>query len=128
MNNNTWPDQIKEVGFDFEWDEKKVWALDVPSTTVDIDQLIWHLDVPFLSENKEYDLTPREVLGNPGEHDKEYYRMMQSDLIHPIDVMENKGRLLILDGLHRLMKAFVQGQKNVSVRVIPRERIRDISK
>ncbi len=41
-------------------------------------------------------------------------------------IMENKGRWLILDGLHRLVKAHMQGLKKVQVRVIPRERIPEI--
>lgn len=123
-----WPQIINDVGFDFDWDEKKVWALDAPATTMDINQLVWHFDIPFLWQKSAYDLTPRAVMENPGLYDKEYYRTMKADLIHPIDVMENKGRMLILDGLHRLMKAFIQGQKQVSVRVISRSRIPEIIK
>jgi hypothetical protein len=37
--------------------------------------------------------------------------------------MENKGRWLMLDGLHRLMKAHLQGEKFVRVRIVPREMI-----
>jgi hypothetical protein len=120
------PQAIKDAGFDFDWDEKKVWALDVPSEWVPIGELSWHFDLPFLGD--DYALTPRQVLDNPGEHGAEYYRTMQADLIHPIDVMENKGRLLILDGLHRLMKASKEGHDKVAVRKIPRSRIPEILK
>ena len=40
--------------------------------------------------------------------------------------MENKGRWLILDGLHRLVKAYELGQKKVMVRIIPREKVPEI--
>jgi hypothetical protein len=52
--------------------------------------------------------------------------MLRADLSYPIDIMENKGRWLILDGLHRLVKAYKNGQKTVKVRKIPRERTSEI--
>jgi hypothetical protein len=121
------PAILREVGFDFHWDERKVWALEVPVEEVDIDVLRWHLDVPFLGRERPYDLTPREVLADPAAHREEYARTMRADLAHPIDVMWNKGRWLILDGLHRLMKAHATGSATLRVRRIPRELIPRIS-
>ncbi len=34
------PNIIDEVGFDFSWDTKKVWALDVPATEMNIEDLV----------------------------------------------------------------------------------------
>lgn len=115
------PQIIKDVGFDFDWNEEKVWALDVPTEEMDISELIWHFDIPFLWEAGVYDLTPREVLENSPGHKKEHERTLRADLVYPIDIMENKGRWLILDGLHRLMKAWILGEKRVKVRKISRD-------
>ena len=53
------PKIIQDVGFDFSWDEKKVWELDVPETEIDIRELLWHFDIPFLSQgNRVYSVTP----------------------------------------------------------------------
>jgi len=121
------PDIIQKVGFDFEWDNKKVWQLDVPMTKMDIKELIWHFEIPFCrNQDDKYSLTPSEIIKNPEMHKIEYERTMKADMQHPLDIMENKGRWLILDGLHRLMKAYVQGQKEVGVRVIPRDKISEI--
>ncbi len=122
------PQIIKEVGFDFSWSEEKVWALDVPVEEMDISEIIWHFDIPFLWENGIYNLKPQEVLDNPEAHKEEYDRTMRTDLAYPIDIMENKGRWLILDGLHRLMKASILGMGKVNVRKISRERIPEIIK
>jgi ASC-1-like (ASCH) protein len=122
------PQIIKDVGFDFSWSEEKVWALDMPVEEISIDELIWHFDIPFLWDKGVYDLKPQEVINNPEAHKKEYERTMKADLIHPIDIMENKGRWLILDGLHRLMKSRIQGANKVSVRKIPRDFIPQILK
>ena len=121
------PDIIKEVGFDFRWDNKKVWALDVPVSSMDIKDLLWHFDYPFHWDlGEKYNLTSKEILDNPEKYKSEYERTLKADLKHPIDVMHYKGRWLIVDGLHRLMKAYLLGMKEVQVRKIPEERIDEI--
>ncbi|MDD3607205.1 MAG: hypothetical protein PHQ20_00170 [Candidatus Moranbacteria bacterium] len=123
------PQIIKEVGFDFSWEEEKVWKLNFSVETIDIQELTWHFDIPFLWENGGvYNLKPKDVIDNPKAHNEEYERTMKADLKYPIDIMENKGRWLILDGLHRLMKASILGQNSVSVRKIPRDKIPEILK
>lgn len=122
------PQIIKDVGFDFNWSEEKVWALNIPAEKMNIQELTWHFDIPFLWENGVYNLKPQEVIDYPEKHQKEYDRTMQADLIHPIDIMENKGRWLILDGLHRLMKASILNMKMVEVRKVSRDLIPQILK
>ena len=124
MSKKAVPKIIKKVGFDFHWNEEKVWALKIPVENINISKLEWHFEIPFLNTSKGfYDLTPNQVLNNPGKHKKEYKRTIKANLKHPIDIMPNKGKWLILDGLHRLMKAKLLGIKNVKVRKIPRPMI-----
>ncbi len=123
------PQVISDVGFDFDWDEKKVWALDAPTTEIPIDMLRWHFSVPFLrTEHGYYDLTPFEVLNEPSKHVAETLRVEKADLKYPIDIMLQNGRWVILDGLHRLMKAHRLGLPCVQVRKIPRTEIEKIKK
>lgn len=121
------PQAVKEVGFDFDWEPKKVWALKEPVTTMGTDELTWHFDIPFLWE-RGFAVTPRAIMEDPLKHPQEYARTLSADTSHPIDIMENKGRWLILDGLHRLMKLHAQGERIVAVRKIPRSRISEIVK
>lgn len=120
------PQIIKDVGFDFSWSEEKVWKLTIPVEEMDIQELVWHFDIPFLWEDGIYNLKPQDVIDFPDAHKKEYERTMKADLIHPIDIMENKGRWLILDGLHRLMKASILKMNTVQVRKVGREHTPDI--
>ena len=123
------PQIIKGVGFDFSWDVAKVWKLDVPVVEIDINKLTWHFDIPFYSNNgQRYSLKPKDVIDNPSQYPQEQTKMDRVGLNYPIDIMENKGRLLILDGLHRLMKIYTRGDKTVMVRIIPRDMIPDILK
>lgn len=121
------PQVIQEVGFDFSWSEPKVWALEIPAEELAVSELVWHFDVPFLWEKGGvYNLTPRAVMEQPDAHPEEYTRTIAADVTHPIDIMENKGHWLILDGLHRLMKLVMAGKTTVQVRKIPREKIPEI--
>jgi hypothetical protein len=123
------PDIIKQVGFDFEWEEEKVWKLHVPVEEMDINELTWHFDIPFHWHGGQvYILKSKEVIDNPDKYKEEYERIMKAELKYPIDIMQNKGRWVILDGLHRLIKAYIQGSKLVRVRKIPRDMIPEITK
>ncbi len=121
MTKRPLPDIIKEVGFDFSWDERKVWGLNVPIEEISIESLIWHFDIPFYWSKPDgyYDVTPREVINHPEKHSGEYTRTMQADTRYPIDIIHWKERWLILDGLHRLMKQSIEGMEQVNVRKIP---------
>lgn len=121
------PKIIEEVGFDFDWSEKKVWALNIPLEKIDITELEWHFEIPFWNtKNGYYDLKPNEVINFPEKHKEEYERTMKADLSHPIDIMQNKGKWLILDGLHRLAKAKILGKTKVEVRKVPRDMIPEV--
>lgn len=124
------PNIIKEVGFDFSWDERKVWELDVPAEEMPISDLTWHFDIPFIWSKPDgfYDVKPSEVIDHPDLHPEEYERTMRSDVTFPIDIMCWKERWLILDGLHRLMKQSIQVEKSVRVRKIPESAIPIIRK
>lgn len=124
------PSIIQGVGFDFSWDERKVWAVDAPFEDMPIDELTWHFDVPFIWSKPDgyYDINPREVIAHPDQFQEEYQRTMQADTAYPIDIMFYKKRWLILDGLHRLMKQAMQGKEVVQVRKIPESAIPFIQK
>jgi hypothetical protein len=124
------PDIITQVGFDFSWDEKKVWELDLLTEELAIDELTWHLDVPFLWTKPDgyYDLLPREVIERPEQFPEEFRRTLSADITYPIDIMWWRGRWVILDGLHRLMKLYAKGTKIVLVRKVPQESIGIIKK
>lgn len=122
------PQIIQDVGFDFDWDSKKVWALDIPVTRMPMSDLAWHFDIPFWDSEgtDEYNLKPSDVVAHPEKEPTHFKKIMEADLSYPIDVMENKGRWLILDGLHRLVRLNMLGKQEVRVRIVPREMIPQI--
>jgi alpha-ketoglutarate-dependent taurine dioxygenase len=119
------PKIIEEIGFDFHWDEEKVWDLEVSVESMPLTELNWHFDVPFLWTKPDgfYDLKPSEVIDYPQKYVSEYERTMNADTKYPIDIMHWRGRWVILDGLHRLMKLYIEGIQEVDVRKIPQSAI-----
>lgn len=123
------PDSVLEYGFDFDWDEETVWKLDYPTQEISIEVLEWHFNIPFWNWNNEwYVLKPKDVINDSERYKSQYDRVMESDISYPIDIMENKGRFVILDGLHRLVKCKLLDMKKIKVRIIPRKEIQNISK
>lgn len=127
--NKKMPKIIKDVGFDFRWSEEKVWKLDIPVEEMPISDLEWHFDIPFwFKEGGYYDLKPREVIENREKWQKEFDRTMNASLEYPLDIMFWKNRWLLLDGLHRLVKAKILGNDKIRVRKIPQSAISLITK
>lgn len=124
------PQIIEDVGFDFHWDVEKVWKLNIPTEEISIDELTWHFNVPFLWSKPDgyYDLKPQDVIDHPDMYKDEYARTMNVDLSYPIDIMHWRGKWLILDGLHRLMKANIDQLKSVKVRKVDKKYIHQIEK
>lgn len=118
------------VGLDFgNWEEEKLWSLELPTTEMNINELLWLFDAPFWpnDSSERWTITPWDVINGKEGTLAEQQRMNNSDLSYPIDILENHGKWLVLDGLHRLAKAFKAGQTKVSVRVVPREKLSDIA-
>jgi hypothetical protein len=127
------PQIIRDVGIGVAWDPKKVWGLNEPVTEMEIEDLIWHFDIPFWDKGgkrefnlTEFNLTPWEVIKNPEKEQIHFRKIQDADISHPIDIIENKGQWRILDGLHRLAQLYLKGHKMIKVRKIPRSRIPEI--
>lgn len=125
MNNFDW----NSVGLDFgNWEEEKIWSLQLPVVEINIKELLWHFDAPWWPNDsgERWTITPWDVLHKNQGSTNEQIKVEKANLLYPIDILENKGKCLILDGIHRLVKAYKQGQEKVKVRIIPRERLSEI--
>lgn len=117
------PPSIAEVYLDFDWDRRQVWAMDIRAEIVERRVLDWHLDLPFWSTRPPaplFDLVPRRVMDDASVSAIHARRIAQADLDFALDVMEHRGRLCIMDGIHRLARAAGERRGTISVRRIPR--------
>ena len=128
--NRAAPFDWNSVGLDFgNWEEEKLWALDLPVQEMDVEKLLWHLDIPYWGNDAldRWTVTPRDVMNRKDGTELEQAKTDKADISFPIDLYENKGKLFVLDGLHRLVKLITQGKRLVNVRIVPKDRFPEIA-
>lgn len=113
--------EILNIGFKI--DEPKLWAVDIPVEEVDISEIDYNLDIPYLDQEgtDDWNLTPRRLIEN---FDKEYShakKVNEADLKYPIEIYLYKEKWIILDGVHRFTKAVWLGYKKIKVRKVSEE-------
>ncbi|WP_433163965.1 ParB N-terminal domain-containing protein [Kribbella sp. CA-247076] len=123
------PPELRDVILDFHWDQQLLWALDLPTIERPIAELTWHLGLPFWAcGGQPFQVTPLEVATDPGRFAEQYARTMATDLRYPLDVVRRpEGQLTILDGVHRLLRAYLASMESVRVRVLEWEELDSIA-
>jgi len=115
----------KEIEFGFEFDYKKIWELKIPVEEMDIDELKWNLDVPYLDKigTDDWNLTPRELIANLERESLHFDALKKADLAYPIAIYYHAGKWKILDGIHRFCKAILNGAKTIKVKKVTEKMI-----
>ncbi len=123
----TMPPEIAAVWVPFDWDNAKLWALDLPAAPLPVTEVAWMLDLPCWRRGAEWFVVrPREVLDHPDLHPEHRDRIERADLRWPIDITRNRDRWHVLDGLHRLARIVRAGGAVVQARVLPPELVPDV--
>jgi hypothetical protein len=100
------PESMREVFPSTRWQLGKLWALDLRVEPVEVADLLWMFDLPLWQLNGErFKVTPNQVAATPMNFRPQYERVMNADLDFPIHLVAYRGRLVVLDGVHRLLKA-----------------------
>ena len=110
--------EILNIGFKI--DEPKLWAFDIPVEEIEISEINYNLDIPYLEQEgtNDWNLSPRMLIEN---FEKEKFHAKQTekaDLKYPIEIYKHQGKWIILDGVHRFTKAIRLGNKTIKVRRI----------
>lgn len=126
---SAYPPVIRRYWYTIDWEVEALWALDLPVVSLPMARLAWHLGVPVWPDatGRPYCVTPREVLAAPDVHKAEHCRILHADPAFPIEVIDRDGRLMILDGVHRLAKLWSGGAGQVTARMIPAEAVRRLA-
>ena len=100
------PASVRDVFPTTRWRLDKLWALDLRTEPVEVGDLVWMFDLPLWQlDGQWFKVTPNQVATTPMNFRPHYERVMGADLHHPIHLVAFRGRLVVLDGLHRLLKA-----------------------
>ena len=86
-------------------------TLFMPTVYYPVSELEWNADESCWSESSER-ISPRAVLREPEKHPEHATRMRNADLSCRLLLMESNGRVVVVDGMHRLCGAL---RRNVKV-------------
>lgn len=108
------PPELQGILYDFWWDSAKLHALELPTRIIPLNDLLWHLDLPYWKHyDKPFQITPHQVLKSPSDYPEQYARTCNADLSFPIIIREDGEKVLILDGVHRLLRAVIESREEI---------------
>lgn len=121
MKNRQPPQVLTDVGLIMFVNTVKLRELPLQIVIIPIEQLIWHFDMPVWEKDgtDDWNLTPWEVIKKKEGSAIHQRRVQEADASYPIIAAEYKSRLVVLDGVHRLVKAYENGQKTIRAKIIP---------
>lgn len=109
------------------WNIRRLHDLDLPVQPVAVDDLAWLFGLPLWQDNgTRFQVSPAQVRADPVRFPDHMRRVMASDLEHPIHLVEHNGRLVVLDGYHRLLKAAIQGRAQIEAMVLSQQDLQSI--
>ncbi|HEY5948650.1 MAG TPA: hypothetical protein VIV40_24330 [Kofleriaceae bacterium] len=109
------------------WDRARLHELVLPVVEKRVDELRWMLDLPWWRVGeRRFAVTPNQVRYAPERFAPHWRRMLDADLDYPIDLLQ-RDRLIILDGVHRLLKADVLGMRMLATRVLDAAQFAEIT-
>jgi hypothetical protein len=117
------PRILTDAGLSMFVDTVKLRELPLPIIDIDMEKLIWHFDMPVWEKDgmDDWNLTPWEVIKRENGSAGHQKRAEKADLNYPVVATEYNKRLVLLDGVHRLVKAYLKGEKKIKVKIIPTE-------
>jgi hypothetical protein len=121
------PQSLHGILMDARWDLSKLWALDLPVSDVPTSALAWQLDLPWWRvDNRWFAVAPSEVWTHPSRYPEQWGRTMRADLGRPIHLRDTERGPVILDGVHRLLKAAVEGRLWLRAVTVPKQSLPEI--
>ncbi len=118
------PPELRPWLAKFEWSLDGLWALRLPERDLPISRLRWVLDRPWWRGEDGVPFRIRPSDREIGMHEE---RMAQADLSWPLHVMRRRGQWVVLDGVHRLLKASRLGHPATRVRVVSAAALRSVA-
>jgi len=96
------------------WNIRKLWELDLPVRRVPVAELAWLFGLPLWQlDGVRFQVSPRQVRDDPAGFPDHLRRVLACDLSYPVHLVEHNGRLVVLDGFHRLLKAALEGHAEI---------------
>jgi hypothetical protein len=121
------PQVIRETLPMVAWDIGRLRALELPVRRVAVRELAWLFDLPLWQLNGvRFQVSPGRVRDDPAGFPDHMRRVMAADLGRPVHLVEHNGRLVVLDGFHRLLKAALEGRAEIDAMVLSGEDLESV--
>jgi len=113
------PKILTDAGYEIYCDTFKLRRLDVPVVDFEINKLVWNFNLPFWEKDKtdDWNLTPREVINKAAGSFRHQKRIGKVNLKYPIFLLYKNKKWLVVDGVHRLVKAHLAGQNTIKAKI-----------
>jgi hypothetical protein len=123
------PEALRGVIMERPWTLDRLLALDLPVDEVGVASLGWQLDLPWWRvDGRWFAVSPNEVRRSPEVFAEQWERTMHADLAAPIHTRDTARGTVLLDGVHRLLKADVTGVERLPRRHVPTDQLARILK
>jgi hypothetical protein len=104
------------------WSRERLHRLALPTVEIAIDELRWQLALPWWRDGeRRFAVSPDEVRRAPARYARQWQRTVAAEFEFPIHLLQ-RDRLIMLDGVHRLLKADVEARSTVAAHVVGHER------
>lgn len=84
-----------------------------PITKLQMDELLDLLVVPGWGDPMGKKYSAMDVIKFPAKYASDYKRILKADLSYPIIVSYEDNHIDIIDGMHRLSRAYLQGKREI---------------
>lgn len=109
------------------WDRQRLHELVLPVCELPVADLRWMLDLPWWRVGeRRFAVTPNQVRLSPDRYAPHWRRVLDADLDYPIHLLARPDRPIILDGVHRLLKADVLGMRTIGCKVLDQAKLAEI--
>jgi hypothetical protein len=114
------PPALRGALLEMAWEQDRLWAVDHDPTTIELASLRWHLSRPWwrAPDGAWFRVRPVDVLDRPHRFPEHDARIDACDLAYAVHAVPRNGRLVVLDGIHRLAKAGREGRTHIGVIVL----------
>lgn len=124
------PDTLNGVILDYLWDPVKLHALTgLQEVVVSVLTLAWHFELPFwMDDTRPFSVRPCDVAADRCRYAAQWKRTMAADLRFPLHGrIDAGGKIIILDGIHRLLKASLIGLPEITVQLLSASELKKIA-
>ena len=114
------PSSLRPWLLPVSWDRDRLWSIAKPTERVSVDELRWHYELPWWrgEDRRWFRVRPAEYLAEPERFPEHDQRVAAADLSYPLHGFRRRGRVQLLDGIHRLVHADKQGRGHVDVMLL----------